>query len=162
MLPGGQKKLDRVGHDVDWQRQVYEINGRIFRDFSKRQVVLEILARIQTACARDGRFRAAAKPDKSYSALFFQPPEGWNVSNASKPTATHQDNTDGCRHEEPRRSEEGGTARLNIQHLRRAEELIRRAQPVAPIVSAHRPSFDQRRLRPVTTELAHGLGISTH
>jgi hypothetical protein len=50
-------------------------------------------------------------------------------------------------------SEEGGTARVNIQHLRRAEELIRRAYPLAPVVSARRPIFDQRRLRTVTTEL---------
>ena len=130
MLSGGQKELNRVGHNLDWQGQVHEINVRIFRNFFERQVMLEVLARIQATCARDGRLGSAAKPNKSYAAFSFKPPEGWNVSSTSEPTATHQDNTNRCRHEEPQRSAEGGTVRLNIQHLCRAEELIRRGSPL--------------------------------
>ncbi len=46
VLAGGKKKLDRVRHDLDRQRQVYEIDVRILRNVFKRQVMLEILARI--------------------------------------------------------------------------------------------------------------------
>ena len=108
-LPGGEKKLDRGRHDLDRQRQVYEIDVRILRNVFKRQVMLEVLAPIQTAGALGGRFGSTAKPNKFDAAFSFQPLQGWNVSNTSEPTATHEDNTDRCRHEEPRRPEEGGT-----------------------------------------------------
>src|SRR5580692_5352993 len=109
MLARGEKKLDRARHDVDWQRQVYKIDVRILRDVFKRQVVFEILARIQTGSALGGRFGSTAQPNKLDAAFSFQSLQGWNVSNTSEPTATHEDNTDRCRHEEPRRPEEGGT-----------------------------------------------------
>jgi hypothetical protein len=108
MLARGEKKLDRGGHDLDWQRQVYKIDVRICRNVFKRQVMLEILARIQTGSALGGRFRSTAKPNKLDAAFSFQTLQGWNVSNTSEPTATHEDYTDRCLHEEPRRPEEGG------------------------------------------------------
>src|ERR1700721_830094 len=110
MLARGEKKLDRGGHDLDWKRQVYKIDVRICRNVFKRQVMLEILARIQTGSALGGGFRSTAKPNKLDAAFSFQTLQGWNVSNTSEPTATHEDNTDRRRHEEPRRSEEGGRA----------------------------------------------------
>src|ERR1700722_20815587 len=133
MLARGEKKLDRARHDVDWQRQVYKIDVRILRNVFKRQVVFEILARIQTGSALGGRFGSTAKPNKLYAAFSFQSLQRWNVSNTSKPTATHEDNTDRCRHEKPRRSEQGRDARLNIQHLRQAEEFKSPRVAIAPV-----------------------------
>jgi hypothetical protein len=71
--------------------------------------VLEILARIQTGSALGGRFGSTAQPNKFYASFSLQSLQRWNVSNTSEPTATHKDNTDRCRHEEPRRSAGGGT-----------------------------------------------------
>src|ERR1700722_12555285 len=108
MLARGEKKLDRARHDVDWQRQVYKIDVRILRNVFKRQVVFEILARIQTGSALGGRFGSTAKPNKFYAAFAFQSLQGRNVSDTSEPTATHEDNTDRCRHENLGGRERGG------------------------------------------------------
>ena len=99
MLARGQKKLDRLGHDLDWQGQVYKIDVRIFRNVFKRQVMLEVLARIQAAGTPDGRFGSAAKANKAYAAFAFQPLQGRNMGHTGEPTATHKDNTDRRRHE---------------------------------------------------------------
>jgi hypothetical protein len=53
VLPGREKKFDRAGHDVDGQRQVYEIDIRVSRDFFKRPVGLDVFATVQMAGARD-------------------------------------------------------------------------------------------------------------
>src|ERR1700684_1546291 len=111
MLARGEKELDRARHDLDWKREVYKIDVRIFRNVFKRQVMLEILTRIQTGSALGGRFGSTAKSDELDRAFSFQTLQGWNVSNTGEPTATHEDNTDRRRHEEPRRPEEGGTRR---------------------------------------------------
>src|ERR1700691_5983287 len=129
MLARGEKELDRARHDLDWESQVYKIDVRIFRNVFERQVMLEILARIQTGSALGGRFGSTAKSNELDETRSFQSLEGWNVSNTSEPTATHEDNTDRCRHEEPRRSEEGGTTGGIYNTCAEPRSSIRHASP---------------------------------
>jgi hypothetical protein len=103
------------------------------RNVFKRQVVFEILARIQTGSALGGRFGSTAQPNKLDAAFSFQSLQRWNVRNTSEPTATHEDNTDRCRHGRTSKAGGGRNARLNIQHLRQAEEFNSPRAAIAPV-----------------------------
>jgi hypothetical protein len=98
MLSGDKKKLNRIWHGLDGQREVDEVEALVFHDFIRRPVMLDICSPIQAACARDRLLQSAAPSDEPNSTFSFKALKGWNMSDASKPAAADQRNTRASRH----------------------------------------------------------------